>query len=152
MDYEFTTESEPVQHVLSIRTFSSARKLPELFSETLASIAQYMAAIGETPVNAAFAAYYNMDMDNLDVEIGFVVDKSLPGSDKIKSGEIPPGRKASCLFKGPYGELQNVYASMQQWMNENNYVPTGVAYEFYYNSPAEVSESELMTRVVFPLR
>ncbi|RYD03611.1 hypothetical protein N752_18735 [Desulforamulus aquiferis] len=48
--------------------------------------------------------------------------------------------------------MEPVYNAMMQWINENGYAPTGVAYEFYYNSPMEVPESELLTKVVFPIK
>jgi len=38
-----------------------------------------------------------------------------------------------------------------QWISEIGHTPTGVAYEFYYNAPGEVPESELLTKIVFPL-
>jgi len=41
---------------------------------------------------------------------------------------------------------------MTGWMQKNQYIPTGVAYEFYLNSPEEVQESELLTRIMFPLK
>ena len=37
----------------------------------------------EQPSDAAFAAYYNMDMENLEVEMGFPVDKELAGNGEI---------------------------------------------------------------------
>ena len=41
-------------------------------------IAQYLAEQSEQPAGAPFVAYYNMDMQNLDVEIGFPVTACLP--------------------------------------------------------------------------
>ena len=55
-------------------------------------------------------------------------------------------------FKGPYKEMEPVYNAMMQWIQENGYTPTGTAYEFYYNSPLEVPESELLTKIVFPVQ
>ncbi|HOJ84136.1 MAG TPA: GyrI-like domain-containing protein [Bacillota bacterium] len=111
-----------------------------------------MDELGEKPVEAAFAGYYNMDMQNMEVEIGFVMTKHLPGKGEIKAGEIPAGRQLSYLFKGPYKEVAPVYDAMMKWVQENGYTPTGVAYEFYYNSPQEVPESELLTKIIFPLK
>jgi len=54
--------------------------------------------------------------------------------------------------------MMPVYNAITKWINENGYKPTGVAYEFYYNSPLgsgaplEVPESELLTKIVFPLK
>ena len=44
------------------------------------------------------------------------------------------------------------YEAMAKWMNDNGHQPTGVVYEFYNNSPMEVPESELLTKIVFLLR
>ncbi len=93
-----------------------------------------------------------MDMQNLDVEMGFVMTKSLPGKGEIKAGEIPAGRQVSCLFKGQYKEMETVYNAMRQCIQENGYTPTGTAYELYYNSPQEVPENELLTKIIFPLK
>ncbi|MDO9535730.1 MAG: GyrI-like domain-containing protein [Bacillota bacterium] len=41
---------------------------------------------------------------------------------------------------------------MFQWIAENGYEQTGVYYEFYYNSPEEVPESELLTKIVMPVK
>ena len=53
------------------------------------------------------------------------------------------------MYKGPYMEMPPAYEAITQWMKEKGYTPTGVAYEFYYNSPEEVPESELLTKIVF---
>ena len=37
-------------------------------------------------------------------------------------------------------------------MSEKGYKPKGVYYEYYYNSPDEVPESELLTRIVMPVK
>lgn len=152
MDYKFELTEQPVQPVLSIRMRTAVGNLPQELGKVYGDIIQYLNEIGEKPLDAAFAAYYNMDMEDLDVEAGFPVPKPLAGKGEIKSGEIPAGKQVSCLFKGPYNQMEPVYNAMMQWINENGYTPTGVAYEFYYNCPAEVLESELLTKIVFPLK
>ncbi len=39
-----------------------------------------------------------------------------------------------------------------QWTKEQGYEPAGIFYEYYFNSPAEVPETELLTRIVMPLK
>jgi effector-binding domain-containing protein len=48
--------------------------------------------------------------------------------------------------------MEPIYAAMSKWISENGYVATGTSYEYYYNSPADVPESELLTKVVFPVK
>ena len=45
-----------------------------------------------------------------------------------------------------------VYKDIFKWFDEKGYQPKGVFYEYYYNSPGEVPESELLTRIVIPLK
>ena len=152
MDYKFEVSEQPAQPVLSIRTVTSVEKLPDELGQAYHAIIAYLEQIGEKPADAAFAGYYNMDMENLDVEMGFTVPRPLPGKGEIKAGEIPAGKQVSYLFKGPYKEMELVYNAMMQWIERNGHTPTGTAYEFYYNSPEEVPESELLTKIVFPLK
>jgi len=71
-------KEQPAQPILSVRTMTSVHELPQELGRIYGAIATYLAEIGEQPSGAPFAAYYNMDMDNLDVEIGFPVARPLP--------------------------------------------------------------------------
>ncbi len=152
MSYQFELTEQPAQPVLSMRTVTSVGNLPQALGKAYTTIIGYLEEVGEKPVDAAFAAYYNMDMENLDVEMGFPVSKPIAGRGEILSGEIPAGKQATCLYKGPYGQMGPAYDAMSQWMSENGHMPTGVVYEFYYNSPMDVPESELLTKIVFLLK
>ena len=90
-------------------------------------------------------------MQDMDVEMGFCVARPLPGKGDVKAGEIAQGKVASYMYKGPYSEMEPVYNEIFKWINEKGYQPKGVYYEYYYNSPGEVSEGELLTRIVIPI-
>lgn len=152
MGYEFELNDVKEQPVLSIRARTSVSKLPEELGRAYGAILQYLGEIGETTEGPAFAGYFNMDMEDLDVEMGFLVPKPIKGKGEIQAGSIPAGKQVSCLFKGPYAEMEPVYNAMSVWIAENSLVPTGVSYELYYNSPMDVSESELLTQIIFPLK
>lgn len=51
----------------------------------------YMLEVGAVPSDAPFLAYFNMDVNDLDVEIGLPVAKEVLGMDQIKGSEIPEG-------------------------------------------------------------
>jgi effector-binding domain-containing protein len=113
---------------------------------------QYAGQLGVQPSGAPFIAYYNMDMADLDMEIGFPFAQKLAGKDDILGGEIPSGKAASCLHVGPYDQLGAAYEALNKWMQANGYVPTGVVYEFYLNDPQATPPAELQTQLVFPLK
>jgi effector-binding domain-containing protein len=125
--------------------------LPKVLGESYAAIGQYLGILGEMPGGAPFVAYYNMDMQNLDIEIGFPVSHPISGKAHIQAAEMPAGKYASCLHKGPYAELRPAYEALTNFVNEHNLETIGVVYEFYLNSPVEVPQEELKTQIVFPL-
>ncbi len=149
-------EIELVKHkaqpVLSIRTRTSLEKLPETIGSSYHRIAGYLEELGEKPADIPYTAYYNMDLQDMDVEMGFPVARPLPGRGDIKAGETLAGKAALYMYKGPYSGMEPVYNDIFKWMAENGHQPQGVFYEYYCNSPDEVPESDLLTRILIPLK
>lgn len=143
--------TQPAQQVLSIRTHTSIQELPQTLGKAYGAIEQYLGEIGEIPGGAPFVAYYNMDMQNLDIEAGFPVLKQLVGRGEIQSSVIPGGEKATCIYTGPYNEIASAYEELSAWITRQGYRASGVAYEFYLNDPAETPPQELQTQILFPL-
>ena len=152
MSYQCEVKEQPVQQTLSIRTRAAVQDLPRVFGEGYGAIAQYLGELGEQPSGPPFAAYYNMDMDDLDVELGFPVARPLPGKAEIKAGEIPDGQVATCLYTGPYSDIESAYAALMKWVEDRGYEGTGVSYELYLNDPGETPPAELQTQIIFPLK
>lgn len=140
------------QLVMSIRTNSSVQDLPQVLGKSYGEIAQYLGGLGECPAGPPFVAYYNMDLQNLDIEIGFPVSKKIDGKENIKLSQIASGKYASCLYMGPYNEIESAYSELSQWIEDNGYKSTGVAYEIYLNDPSQTSPQDLKTEILFPLK
>ena len=98
MSYQCEIREQAQKPVLSIRLNTPVQKLPQAMGQVYGRIAQYLNALGEHPQGAPFAIYYNMDMANLDVGIGFPTAKPLPGKDDIHSGAIGGG-KVTTFFR-----------------------------------------------------
>ena len=152
MSYNCRVEERSTQAVLSIRTRTRVEELPQELGKAYGAIAQYLCELQEQPAGAPFAAYYNMDMQNLDVEIGFPVPHPLPGRGEVQSSEIPGGKAATCLHIGPYDQMEPAYTALSEWMQENGYEAAGVAYEMYLSDPQDTPPEELKTQIVFPLK
>ena len=65
------------QPVLSIQTRTSMNDLPETILQSLMKVGQYLERIGAQPSGPAFVAYYNLDLRDSSVEIGFPVQGNL---------------------------------------------------------------------------
>jgi effector-binding domain-containing protein len=149
---EIDIEELQTQPVLYIRTKTSLESLPQVIGESYMKIANYLQGMGEQPAGVPYTAYHNLDMQDMDVEMGFTVSKPLPEGDEVKTGGIPAGKAAITMYNGPYSEMEATYDEIFKWIAERGYQPTGVYYEYYYNSPQDVPESELQTQIVIPLK
>ena len=139
------------QLAMSIRTRTTVQDLPQLFANGLGAIAQYLGELNEQPAGPPFAIYYNMDMQDLDVEIGFPVSITHPGRSNIQASETPSGKSAACLHVGPYSDVEPTYNALFQWIKDNGYEATGVAYEIYLNDPDETPPEKLETQIYLPV-
>lgn len=149
MDYVIEMVETQEQPTLALKAVTPVSELPKILGKAFMDIVTHIMELGEQPVGPAFVGYFNMDMERLELEIGFPVSKALPGQGDILAGSIPAGKQVTCMYKGPYMEMPPAYEEIQKWIEDNGYKPLGPVYEHYYNSPEEVPESELLTKIVF---
>ena len=152
MKYDCKMVEQTAQPAMTVRTRSSVQNLPQVLGETYGIIAQYITSSGEQIAGAPFVAYYNLDMQDLDIEIGIPVSKKLSDKDAIKASEIPAGKYATVLHIGPFSEMESTYNVLTEWVTKNGYEATGVAYELYINDPKETPIEELKTQILFLLK
>lgn len=141
----------PEQPALTIRMRASVGQLPMVIGQGFGKLAAYLGSLGEHLSGMPFVAYHNMDMSNLDVELGFPVAGPLPGNEDIRYAPLPGGLRVFCMYLGPYCGMKPVYDEMTEWIVANGSTPTGVAYEHYYNGPG-TPEEHLLTQIVMPLK
>jgi effector-binding domain-containing protein len=128
------------------------RLLPDVLGQGFYEMAHYLTELDEEPAGPPFVAYYNNDMDNLEIEMGYPVKKDIDPKGVMEIRVIPEGKYATCQYTGPYNQLEPVYKVLREWIEENNYEPTGVVYEHYLNNPKETAERDLKTQIAFPLK
>ncbi len=142
---------ESVQ-TLSIRLFTSASKIPEVLGSIYGEIARLVERKGLPFTGMPFVIYYNMDMENLDLEAGFPVGGSLEAEGRVKPSKLPAGEMATALHTGPYDTLEATYNELTAFVKEQGRETEEFMYEEYLNSPEEVKPEELQTRIYFILK
>ena len=152
MTYQCELIEKEAQPVISIRVHTPVDRLPQVIGEAYDALMRFAAEQGEELTGPPYAAYHNMDMENLDVEMGFPVSRELPGTGQIQSNVIPAGNYAVCLHTGPYREAEQAYAELTEWVIKNNYEPTGIVYEIYLNDPNETPEDQLQEQILYQLK
>lgn len=151
MALTFSIVQRDEQPVLTIRTKTSMRDLPDTILNGLATVGRCMADQNIVPSGPAFVAYYNLDMHDTTVEIGFPISQEVTGDEEVHCRTIPGGPAGVCLYVGPYQELAVAYQQLNAYLEAQGREPSGVSYEFYLNNPAVTPPEELETEIIFPL-
>ena len=115
------------------------------------------------PSGPAIIRYLTTDMSKeLDLDVGFTVDKAVKGNDRITAGFLPSGRYATLLYTGPYkgkGIFKATFALLD-WAKGNNVKwdtsnKKGSEWwngrtEFYFSDPAtEKDPKKFQTELAF---
>ena len=140
------------ERTIAIRMRTHVKDLPKLLPRTYGRLAKYLNSIDTPVAGPVYAAYYNTDMADLDVEAGFVINGDIEGRDDIIASEIPAGRFAMVTHTGPYEEMEPTYDRLNEWVKENKQEPTGVIYEMYLNGPTDTPPEGLQTLILMPLK
>jgi len=152
MAYDFEIVEQPAQPTLTIRTRTSVQEMPQVLGKGYEAIAQYLGELGIDPVGHPFVIYYNLDMQDLDIELGFPTPQPLPGKGEIHASRMKAGKVATGLYIGPYGDCGPAYEELAQFVKDQGYEATGVAIEYYLNDPSQPPFEEPQTRIAFPLK
>lgn len=149
---ECKIKKQKAQPALATRQVIAVDKLPEVLGRTFGAIIAYLGELKKKPAGPPFVAYHNMDIQALDVEVGFPVHGKLPGKGELKDITIPGGEVATCMHTGPYEALKDTYGEFTAWVTQQGAEAAGVVYEYYLNAPDQVSKDQLKTRLAFPLK
>ena len=114
----------------------------------------YVAECGQKMEGAPYCKYTNGSADfmKFDIELGLPVSEPLPQKDEIYMSKTCEGKAITAMHKGAYKDIEKTYGPMMQYLAENKLESTGVFYDYYINNPADTVESELLTKVIFPIK
>lgn len=151
MAYDVELVDLPARPTLVVRTRAPIERLPQALGPAWGAVMACAGKAGALPVDAQFVAYHNMDMRDLDLEIGFVFERPLAGDGDVVAGEIPAGKAVQCIHVGPYDQLGATYRALEAWMAERGLQHAGPAFEYYLDDPQDTAPAELRTLVVLPM-
>ena len=129
-------------------------KMAEIMSLGYQKLWDYLVKCGKQMSGPPYCKYANGSADFMkwDIELGVPVSEPLPVQGEFYMSKTCEGKAITAIHKGAYKDIEKTYAPMMQYLAENKLESTGVYYDYYLNNPADTPESELLTKVVFPLK
>jgi AraC family transcriptional regulator len=86
-----------------------------------------------------------------DVEVVIPVTKPVQNADEITCYELPGGKMAKIVHKGPYEKSAAAYKKLFEWIAQNNKKVAGPTREVYLNDPRKVPPEEILTEIYAPI-
>jgi AraC family transcriptional regulator len=84
---------------------------------------------------------------------GLTVGPDVAADDTVSIREVPGGRHAVLLFKGPYARLPQAYDEFFTWLPTSGEEPGDAPFfEISLNDPRTTSPEELLTEICLPLK
>lgn len=137
---------------LMIKKTTSVQDMPNVLGECYGEIMQYVHKINAKEPLESFVIYNNMNMSNLEIDVGFTIPEKLPGRDHIKMSSIPAGRYAIALHEGPYENLTETYDKLTAYVKEKELEVDNWVYEVYLNNPMDNPDEQPRTMIYFPIK
>jgi effector-binding domain-containing protein len=146
----------PAQSVLGLRRRGPYTQIPEMLMEVFAVIVERGAIPAGPPVfvcreTAVAEVERAMAEGDADLEVAFPVANRVKPEGDIGYYELPGGRFAKVLHRGPYERCEATYERLFAWLAERGLRISGPIREYYLNDPSEVPPEEILTEILVPV-
>ena len=101
------------------------------------------------------AEYLDDEYKEKDVELiaWKTVKGTYPDTEHVKFKTLPEVKVASCMVKGGYEQMPDVYGAVISWVNANGYECAGPMFNIYHVSPHETNNpDEFVTEVCYAVK
>lgn len=91
--------------------------------------------------------------ENVDLIVWKTVSSGYPDTEHVRFQTLPAVKVAACVINGSYEQMNEVYAAVISWVQENGYVCDGAMFNIYHVSPHETQNpDEYVTEVCYPIK
>ena len=115
------------------------------------------APLNVIPAEPCLVAAEYLDDEYKEEDVELVAWKTVkgdyPDTEHVKFKTLPAVKVASCMVKGGYDQMPEVYGAVISWVNDNGYECDGPMFNIYHVSPHETQNpDEFVTEVCYAVR
>jgi AraC family transcriptional regulator len=152
MTYSITKKMLSPQPVLVIRRKIKPDEVAKALGEIFGQIHLYNQRAGAVMTGPPFTRYLEWGPGLLTIEAGMPIAEAAPGEGEVKADFLPGGFAAVTVHTGPYDQLTDAHAAVQQWIEAEGLVAQGAPWESYVTDPADYPDpKDWKTEIYWPL-
>lgn len=147
-----TVKELPEQHLLTIRkTIAFFEEYAEFMGNAVDIIQRQIEKNGALTSSGPIVCFHNIDLEELDVEIGFVTPRRIDAMGEVHSVTLPIRTIAVTIDRGPYEKQDPTLEELMKWIPEHGYEAVGGIYYHYLNGEDQ-PENEYLTEMCIPVK
>ena len=152
-NYDVVIKAAPAMLVAARRvTIPTNDQVPEYLGPAYTEVYDYIRKQGAKD-NGQCLTLWHSPADvyaDEDSEAMVVIDRPLPGTDRVKVYELPPTQVAAVVHQGNFEEFTQGHAALLEWIDANGYKIVGPYREIYIkHEKTDLSNS--ITEIQFPV-
>jgi DNA-binding transcriptional MerR regulator len=151
--YDIVIKTVPAMLVAARRvTIPTNDQVPQYLGPAYAEVYNYLRQQGVKDDGQCMALWHSpADVyANEDAEAMVVIDRPLPGTERVKVYELPPTQVAAVVHHGDFEEFTQGHAALLEWIDANGYQIVGPYREIYIKHEKN-NLSDTITEVQFPV-
>lgn len=151
--YRVKTKKLSARHTAAVRVQSPPAQIADAFRSVLPEVVDSLTRQGVSAAGPPFARFFDYSDELADFEAGFPVAAPVAPEGRVAAGELPGGRVARTVHRGPYDDLQRAHDALGDWVLAHDHDPAGPVWEVYVTGPQQTDDpARWETEVVWPLR
>lgn len=158
MEYNITRQDLAPQPVLVVRRRVRRAEIAAAIGAALPNVFLHAQQRGFAIAGYPLTRYLETSIGLITFETGMRVTAHTDVAPTDSPGEVldetlPGGPAATTIHFGPYDQLQNAYAALEEWIAANGFRSNGAPWEAYLNDPADhPNPQDWKTQVYWPLQ
>jgi len=125
------------QPALIVKRRVARSQIAATIAESLGKTFPYALQNGLAIAGRPFVRYSDVGPGLMTMETGTPLAAPAPGVGEIEAITLPGGPAAVAVHMGPYDTLQDTYAAIERWMQQQGVRAAGAPWESYITDPAE---------------
>ena len=137
MKYEVSERTLAPQPVLVMRRRIKRAEIAKVLGELLGTVFLHAQRAGATLVGQPFTRHLDWGPGLITIETGLPIASRVEGEGDVLAELLPGGRTAFTTHRGPYEQLVDAHAAVQQWIEDQGHHANGSPWEVYVTDPAD---------------